>query len=299
VNCQNTPISFLGGDRRTVEAARWLTERKKPTCVFGFEASSVPAGIEQTSNIERLVSHARALVLPVPGPDECGWVAPLHGTPVQIDRTLLGRLPAGSPVITGWAGAFLTAEAAATGARVCELMARDDFALYNAVPTSEGAILAAIKHSDITIAHSNCHVVGYGRCGKVQAEQLRGLQAVVTIVSRNTSSRAEAEALGYQVCELEQWRSIIDQANFIFNTVPALVLPGRLLDRTSREVLILDVASSPGGVDFARAQELGRAALLLPGLPGKTAPKTAGIALARTIVAILKEHENYDPGGEP
>ena len=55
--------------------------------------------------------------------------------------------------------------------------------------------------------------------------------------------------------------------------------------------LIVDLASKPGGTDFAAARRLGHTALHALSLPTVWAPETAGEALARTVQTILQERE--------
>ena len=50
--------------------------------------------------------------------------------------------------------------------------------------------------------------------------------------------------------------------------------------------LIMDL-SSRGGYDSAAAEAAGITALKAPGLPGKTAPQTAGEILARSVREII------------
>ena len=53
----------------------------------------------------------------------------------------------------------------------------------------------------------------------------------------------------------------------------------------------MDLASKPGGTDFAAARRLGHTALHALSLPTVWAPETAGEALARTVQTILQERE--------
>ena len=77
--------------------------------------------------------------------------------------------------------------------------------------------------------------------------------------------------------------------DFIFNTIPALVLTAPLLKKMKPQVTIIDIASAPGGVDFAAASELNLCARLAPGLPGKYAPASSARAIKETIEIMLKE----------
>ena len=53
--------------------------------------------------------------------------------------------------------------------------------------------------------------------------------------------------------------------------------------------LVIDLASAPGGVDFAAAEELGVKAIQALSLPGKVAPVTAALAIKAAIYNILTE----------
>ena len=54
-----------------------------------------------------------------------------------------------------------------------------------------------------------------------------------------------------------------------------------------KHVTIIDIASAPGGVDFAAAARLNLSAFLCPGLPGKYAPVSSAQAIADTIFNYL------------
>jgi len=69
------------------------------------------------------------------------------------------------------------------------------------------------------------------------------------------------------------------------------VLTAQVLAALPKKSLIVDLASKPGGTDFAAARRLGHTALHALSLPTVWAPETAGEALARTVQAILQERE--------
>lgn len=61
---------------------------------------------------------------------------------------------------------------------------------------------------------------------------------------------------------------------------------------TAADAYILDIASKPGGTDFACARECGIRADLALGLPGKYAPKESAYILDRAVERFVrKEHE--------
>jgi dipicolinate synthase subunit A len=91
----------------------------------------------------------------------------------------------------------------------------------------------------------------------------------------------------------------LGKADVVFNTVPAPVLGEAALRKARPGILIIDIASQPGGTDFKAAEALGIKALLTPGLPGKAAPVSAGRILAavvpRLLVKTLEEAGNGWP----
>ena len=52
-------------------------------------------------------------------------------------------------------------------------------------------------------------------------------------------------------------------------------------------VLIIDLATQPGGTDFEAANKYGFKAILAPGLPGKVAPVYAGEILADVVPRLI------------
>lgn len=111
--------------------------------------------------------------------------------------------------------------------------------------------------------------------------------AETTVAARRPSQLALAKTWGLATCSLYELEEKISSFELIYNTIPALVLTRELLKNTREDVLIIDLASSPGGVDFTAAKELGREAILALGLPGKVAPVTAGKILAEVIPSLL------------
>ncbi|MCL1989870.1 MAG: NAD(P)-binding domain-containing protein [Defluviitaleaceae bacterium] len=165
--------------------------------------------------------------------------------------------------------------------KVIVIMDHDEIAIYNSIPTAEGTLYYVMKNTEHTIHGSNIHVIGAGRCGETLAKSLKALGAHVSISSRNPSLSARLFESGLSVVETDA--DILQAADIIINTVPALMLDAQQLQHVKKEVYIADIASAPGGVDFEYAQKLGLQAELLPALPGLVAPQTAAAYLANFI----------------
>ena len=90
-------------------------------------------------------------------------------------------LPKHCIIYTGMAKPYLESFVIRIIYRLVELFDRDDVAIYNSIPTAEGAIMMAIQNTDITIHGSSCMVLGLGRTGFTLARSLQGLGAKVMV----------------------------------------------------------------------------------------------------------------------
>ncbi len=162
----------------------------------------------------------------------------------------------------------------------------EEVAILNAIPTAEGAVATAIQESDITLFGSNALVLGYGRCGKVLANMLKGMGAEVYSTYRNEKTAAYIKAFGLKGFNLYELKSRINMFDYIFNTIPTMILTKDILKKVNKKCLIIDLAQAPGGTDFNFARDLNIRALYCPGLPGRVAPLTAAEILKSAVINI-------------
>ncbi len=173
-----------------------------------------------------------------------------------------------------------------------DLMENERITVLNAIATAEGTIMEAIAASDRNLHGSNCLILGYGRCAQVLARKLKALDAHVTITARSLEALAHAEAAGCQTVHLPNLKCILPSYHYIFNTIPTLILDKDCLELVDKNVTIIDIASAPGGIDFAYAHQQKLNAKLCLGLPGKVAPRTSADILATEINAFIKERSD-------
>ena len=81
----------------------------------------------------------------------------------------------------------------------------------------------------------------------------------------------------------------MENYDYIFNTIPYIILDESKLIKIKKECLIIDLASKPYGVDMSVAARIGIKVIIAPGLPGKVAPLTTAKYLKQVI---YKEIEN-------
>lgn len=81
---------------------------------------------------------------------------------------------------------------------------------------------------------------------------------------------------------------------YIFNTIPAPVLHAQRLAWIRQDAVLIDIASVPGGLDYAYCAQKGLNARLCGGLPAKYAPKSAAELLLHIIESYLNLSERGD-----
>ncbi|MDO4539684.1 MAG: dipicolinate synthase subunit DpsA [Syntrophomonadaceae bacterium] len=287
-------IAVLGGDARDLVLAEQLIRMGAVVVTVGLPRTRTGRAV-MLERVEDACREAEVLILPMAGTTEQGVIRTVHS-----DRELIiseAALAAAAPdalLITGSARPFLREMAQRHGLHVLEIAGMDEVAILNAIPTAEGAVQLAMEQCDITIHSSHCAVLGGGRVGQTLARTLRGLEAQVTVVSREAAERARAVALGGTGCGFDRLPELMRTVDIVFNTVPSPVLERTVLKYANPEVLIIDLASHPGGVDFAAASEFGLKALTALSLPGKVAPLSAGRILANIVPRLIIEQMRGD-----
>ncbi len=274
-------IAIIGGDKRTLYAGRLLEENGFDCQWYGFNDEICECwDIKCVPTARDAISRAKAILLPLPWEKEGAINAPLSEKKIKASE-VFSYIERNSLVL----GGMLPQR----NENTIDYSQREDFLLYNAVTTSEGAIALAISETDFSIFGANITVIGYGRIGGYLAGCLRSLGANVTVISRSLKSRALAEthfinAVGFDLCEAP-----LREADIIFNTVPHRIIGKRELGWMKKDSLIIDLASLPGGVDERDCQNTGIRLIRALGLPAKASPKTAGETVFRTVLSILYE----------
>ncbi|MDT3424576.1 dipicolinate synthase subunit A [Paenibacillus forsythiae] len=284
-------IVFLGGDARQIEVIRKCVEMDAAVSAAGFDKWDTPCeGVSLEEMSAHLLSGADVLVLPTVGCDDEGHISAKYSSkPMRLLEEHIGALPKHCTIYTGMAKEYLIRLCALGGLELVQLLERDDVAIYNSIPTAEGALVMAIQNTDFTIHGSEAMVLGIGRTGFTMAKSLQGLGAKVTVGVRKRDHFAKAEVMGWKPFMTDRLEEYVTDVDYIFNTIPSLILNAKVLSRVPRHTCIIDLASAPGGVDFRYAEKRGIKAILAPGLPGIVAPKSAGRIMAGALVQSISE----------
>jgi dipicolinate synthase subunit A len=145
-----------------------------------------------------------------------------------------------------------------------------------------------MQETPITLWRCRVLVIGFGHIGKLLAHRLTGLCAEIWVSARNYGDMAWIEALGMHPLDTRSLEGHLGSFDVIVNPVPAPVLGEGRLREIRRDALCLELASKPGGMDFAAASRGSLKAVWPWSLPGQSGARSAGDD-PRHLCNILKE----------
>jgi dipicolinate synthase subunit A len=286
---ENFNILIIGGDARTLEVIRRLGEKNANIYIAGFERADIHHPNIHQINLGKVdPGKLDAILLPVAGLSETGLAKTDFATEqLYVTNEIFAGTPAHCVICTGIAGDFLERAARTANRRLLKIFARNDVAVYNSIPTAEGVLMLAIQHTDVTVHGANVFIFGFGRVGITVARTFHAIGANVTVAARNDADLAHIQEKGLNPIHFNELHEEIANAAICINTVPRLVLDAHIISAMHKSALIIDIASAPGGTDFQFAEKHGITALHSLGLPGKTAPKTAGSIIADAFIKMI------------
>jgi dipicolinate synthase subunit A len=153
----------------------------------------------------------------------------------------------------------------------------------NAAITADCALQVARSHLPVVLQGCPVLILGWGRIGKCLSKLLKASGAYVTVAARKETDLAMLQALGYEAEQIEKLRYGLVKYRLIFNTVPYPVLDQEQAGHCSSDCIKIELASRPGivGEDVIQAR----------GLPGKMAPESAGLLIAKSVIRQIAHKE--------
>lgn len=284
----------LGGDLRQVRLVELLTKAKHHVKVYGFENVEFCEEVEQLDEL-----HKEKLM------DINIFVGPLPLTHdgIHLNTKFIGKkipltyifenIPQDKLFLAGKIDEPIERMAGQYDIKTVDILKREELAVLNVIPTAEGAIQIAMENMETTLHGSEILILGFGRIGKVLAKMLFGIGAEVTVEARKLHDLAWIEAYGFRALPLNKLERELGKFDVIFNTIPHLILDAQKLQLVKSDVLIIDLSSTPGGVDFEYAKEHHIRSMLCLSLPGKVAPTTAAEIIKNTLLAVYDEMEGH------
>jgi len=276
----------LGGDLRNVK----LDDGNR-VYSFGQDRSDEildDGRIEKCTSLKTAMEKAQVIIGPVPFSSNEDFInAPFAHDKIMIDDLM--KTNKGKIFISGSIKDNLRKQLDEKYMEVIDIMKRDDLAILNTIATAEGTIEVAIKNTDKILQGSRVLILGFGRVGKIVANKFSKMSAIVTCAARKVSDLAWIKAYGYNSLNINDMLYDLKEFDIIINTVPQTILRERELKHIDAEALLIDLASSPGGIDGKIAKSMGLNFIWALALPGRIAPSSSAKFIKDTVYTILEE----------
>ncbi len=265
-------FAIIGGDKRQTYLYDYLSNN------FNCLAHCVPDIINANKCVLRTIKAADYVLLPIPTSKDGKLInAPFYNEDISISIIKNCTCPIfGGPIQCDFETNYIN------------ILSNEALAYKNAALTAEGAISVAVDNSDYAIFGSKCAVLGFGRIGKILSLYLKQLCADVTVFARNKKDISLVNALGLKGYSYEKIEKL-SSMDYIFNTVPSVILDEPILDLIKSDCTIIELASSPGGINQEYANEKKLKIVVAMSLPGKKSPKAAAELIGKVITDKIKE----------
>ena len=290
--CMNIEMKtvFLGGDARQHTAANKLADTGRFVAFFGgnFEKSEK---ISYFSSLIETLNDAHIVILPLPvSVDGVNLNTPTFETQIKLSH-IVELLKKDTLLIGGRIPEKIIDDAQKKDVKVIDYFVSEEFQIKNAYTTAEAALCIAMNNLKKNIKDSRFAITGYGRIAKCLSNLLLKLDANVCVLARKESDLTWARLAGARTQKLDanSIESLRSGYDVIFNTVPTWLFCEDFLVQMSKKTQIIDLASSPGGVDISAAKRLGANVVWASSLPGKYAPESAGDLIFDCIKGIISE----------
>lgn len=281
--------TVIGGDLRNMKLAEAIASDGNQVSIFGFENAGFETFLEEISDLDSAIDDSQIVIGPLPCSNDNEILnTPFHKEKIYINE-VFRKMKKNQLFIAGRISDRINQMAKAYNVYTIDILEREEMAVLNCIPTAEGAIQIAMEELPVTLNGSKVLILGYGRLGKVLAKMLSGIGADVWAEARKYSDLAWMKAYGIKSIYINDLDKYLCEMDVIYNTIPSRILDGSRLEKLSRDCLVIDLASKPGGVDFDRAKALGIKVIWALSLPGKVAPVTAAGYMKETIYNIIEE----------
>ena len=282
-------ISVVGGDLRIIKLIEMLVKDGYKVYTYALENSEELLNLENVEmcpTLEETLVNSKIVVGPIPlSSDRRKLSSPFGRNSVELEDFV--NAIKDKHLIAG--NISIKEELEAAGVSFTDLLRREEFTVLNTIATAEGTLQIAMEETQRTVHGSNVLVMGFGRIGKVLAKMLDGIGAKVYCEARKNEDISWIKAYGYNPIHLNDLNNELGKFDIIINTIPFQLLDEERLKLVNKDVVLIDLASNPGGIDRKAAKEKGIKVIWALSLPGKVAPLTSAEFIKETLYHVIKE----------
>ncbi len=275
---------ILGGDLRQIACARCLQKKGYDVVLYGFYDLYL-GGLFAGQNLNEDLMRADYVLLPLPVTQDGEF---LH-TPLWDKKISLQQITNTLREETVVFGGMIRDGELLQRKMVFDYAKNEEFLIKNAQITVEGAFHIAFSETPFSVFGSKILITGYGRIGKILAKIAQSLGAETYVAARKTGDLSWIELSGAHPVRYDKLGDLLPHMQIIFNTVPSPIFQKSRIEKIHPDCLFIDLASVPGGIDWAVAKELGVKTIWALSLPGKIAPYSSGKIIADTVINLINK----------
>ena len=279
-------FTVIGGDLRISTLAKLLAEDGNNVFVYGMENANFieeNTKIIKCKSVEEAIKSSNIIIGSIPfSKSKNEMYAIFSEEHIQIDELIKGD-NSKKIFIAGSISEDSKEILEKNYMEVVDIMEYEQLAILNTIATAEGAIEVAIKNTDTILHGKNVLILGFGRVAKIVAKKFQGLSANITCAARKPSDFAWITALGYNLIDINTIETEFWDFDIVINTVPKIIVDKDRMKFMKKNVLLIDLASEPGGFDKNDAKTLDLKLICALALPGKIAPVTSAEFIKQTL----------------
>lgn len=282
----SAPLDFaiLGGDMRQNYLANYLYgQGHRVTCFQTPELPFTDSAVKAAVSLSEALNDQTVIIGPTPFSRDDRTINGDGDQPITFTE-LYPLLNKNQFLFGGNLSSAVLTACRQRAVNYFDLMKSDALVLINAEITAEGMLGEIIHNTPFVLSNTPVLIIGCGRCGRALAHKLAALNCQVSICEINVERKEGAIASGFSCFPPCRLNSVLSEFAIIINTVPSPVLDRELISRLSSDAVLFDLSSPPGGIDFTAAKARQIPVFHCLGLPGKTAPLSAGEAIGTIIL---------------
>lgn len=276
-------VLVLGGDKRQLYMAKNMADKGYDVEIYGF--SSIKDGFKVSENLCEGMKKNNIIILPMPVTrNNIVLNTPLNDFPVTIEE-ICENINENHFIFGGMINKMFYDKVA----NLYDYSKSEELMIKNAMLTAEATLQIIISYTPYSIFASDVLILGYGRIGKLLADDLKNLGARVTVCMRKECDFATCCVKGLNTLGYDSLKDSIKNYRTVINTVPAKVIDKEVIDCMRDDTFLIDISSKDGGCDFEYLSEKVINHIHALGLPGKSAPETAGNIISDIIVKQIEK----------
>jgi dipicolinate synthase subunit A len=293
-------IAVIGGDLRQIYISNILSKNNQVS-IFGNECKELSINVQRASSLKKAIKNARFIICPIPFSKDNEHIFAANSSQKIPYKDLFNLITREQYILSGPYTDEVFEYAEKNDIKLFDIVAVDEFAILNSIPTAEGVLSMMIENVEITLANNKCLVLGYGRCGMAIGDLAKKLNMNVYVASTNNEELIMATINKLKTVKIKDGKLLrvdyltgdfledsdfiinLEKFNYVINTIPMALIDIDVSKKLD-DYIFIDIANvyKNNTNKFINAR----------GVPGKYSPKTAAKIISGVIEKEIYRRNN-------